>query len=57
MSAGDRLPNRRACETVEFTHNGFRFALSFGRFATGASPFLSSRKPGSPIEAIAATPP
>jgi hypothetical protein len=50
-----RLPNRRACESFEFRHDGFAFTASVGYFQDGrvAEIFLSSHKPGSPIEAIA----
>jgi hypothetical protein len=55
MSGRQRLPNRRACESFEFRHNGFAFTLSAGLYPDGriAEIFLSSTKPGSPIEAIA----
>lgn len=55
MSGRQRLPNRRACESFEFRHNGFAFTLSAGLYPDGriAELFLSSHKPGSPIEAIA----
>jgi hypothetical protein len=51
----ERLPNRRQCESVEFRHAGFDFTLAAGFYADGriAEIFLSSHKPGSPIEAIA----
>jgi hypothetical protein len=50
-----RLPNRRQCETFEFIHAGLDFTLCAGFYPDGriAEIFLSSRKPGSPIEAIA----
>ena len=55
MTARQRLPNRRQCETFEFTHAGLDFTLCAGFYPDGriAEIFLSSRKPGSPIEAIA----
>jgi len=55
MTARERLPNQRACESIEFRHAGLNFTLSAGRFPDGrvAEIFLSSHKPGSPIEAIA----
>jgi len=51
----ERLPNRRRCESFEFEHAGLRFTLSIGFYLDGriAEIFLSSHKPGSPIEAIA----
>jgi hypothetical protein len=50
-----RLPNRRQCESFEFTHAGLDFTLCAGNYPDGrvAEIFLSSHKPGSPIEAIA----
>jgi len=55
MTARLRLPNRRACESFEFRHNGFAFTASAGFFEDRhlGELFLSSHKPGSPIEAIA----
>jgi hypothetical protein len=55
MSARERLPNRRPCESLEFEHAGLRFPLCAGFYRDGriAEIFLSSHKPGSPIEAIA----
>jgi hypothetical protein len=50
-----RLPNRRQCESFEFRHAGLDFTLCAGSYPNGriAEIFLSSHKPGSPIEAIA----
>jgi hypothetical protein len=55
MSTRQRLPNRRACESLEFEHAGLGFTLAAGFYPDGriAEIFLSSNKPGSPIEAIA----
>jgi hypothetical protein len=55
MSNRERLPNRRLCESFEFRHAGHPFTLCTGFYADGriAEIFLSSHKPGSPIEAIA----
>lgn len=55
MTARERLPNRRRCESSEFRHAGLDFTLAAGFYADGrvAEIFLSSHKPGSPIEAIA----
>jgi hypothetical protein len=55
MTARERLPNRRQCESFEFLHAGHPFTLCAGFYADGriAEIFLSSHKPGSPIEAIA----
>jgi hypothetical protein len=50
-----RLPNRRQCVSVEFSHAGLGFTLCAGFYKDGriAEIFLSSHRPGSPIEAIA----
>jgi hypothetical protein len=50
-----RHPNRHACESFEFRHAGLDFTLCAGFYANGriAEIFVSSHKPGSPIEAIA----
>ena len=55
MTARERLPNRRQCESFEFSHGGHIFTLRAGPYPDGriAEIFLSSHKPGSPIEAIA----
>jgi hypothetical protein len=55
MTARLRLPNRRACESFEFRHTGLDFTLCAGPYQDGrvAEIFLSSHRPGSPIEAIA----
>jgi hypothetical protein len=53
--ARSRLPSRRRSETCEFTHEGLRFTASIGLYEDGrlGELFLSSNKPGSPIESIA----
>jgi hypothetical protein len=55
MTFRERLPNRRRCETREFEHAGLSFTLCAGFYRDGriAEIFLSSNKPGSPIEALA----
>jgi hypothetical protein len=55
MIARERLPNRRQRESVEFRHAGLDFTLGAGFYPDGriGEIFLSSHKPGSPIEAIA----
>ncbi len=55
MNARERLANRRKCELFEFRHAEHPFTLCTGFYADGrvAEIFLSSHKPGSPIEAIA----
>jgi hypothetical protein len=55
MTARERLSNRRQCESFEFRHAGHPFTLSVGLYPDDriAEIFLSSHRPGSPIEAIA----
>jgi hypothetical protein len=55
MTARERLPNRRQCESFEVSHAGQRFAVSAGYYRDGrpAEIFLSSDRPGSATEAIA----
>jgi hypothetical protein len=55
MRVRERLPNRRRCETREFEQARMRFTVCAGFYRDGriAEIFLSSNKPGSPIEAIA----
>jgi len=55
VTARERLPDRRRCETLDFEHGGHRFSLTFSRYNDGrpAEIFLSSRHVGSPLEAIA----
>jgi hypothetical protein len=55
MTSRERLPNRRECESLEFEHAGLGFTLAAGFYPDGriAEIFLSSHKPGSPIEVIA----
>ena len=56
MTERRRLPNRREAETLEFTHSGFRFAASLGRFTDGtlAEVFLVGPKVGTHVAAAAA---
>ena len=55
MTARERLPNRRSCESFEFRHAGHSFKLCAGFYADGriAEIFLSANHIGSPIESIA----
>ncbi len=55
MSVRQTLSNRRCAETFDFEQAGLRFSLTVWHFSDGrpAGIFLSSDKPGSPIEAIA----
>jgi hypothetical protein len=55
MTARERLPNRRACESFEIFHSGVHFTVSAGRYRGGrvAEIFLSAERAGTPLEAIA----
>jgi hypothetical protein len=55
MIARECLPNRRSCETWEFSHAGQQFRLSISRFLDNrvAEIFITARHIGSPLEAIA----
>lgn len=55
MSERERLANRHRQETLEFDHAGPTFSLSAGFCADGriGELFISSRKVGTPIEALA----
>jgi hypothetical protein len=55
MTLRNRLPNRRLSCTMPLVHAGQSYSLSVSRYHDGrpAEIFLSSNKPGSPIEAIA----
>lgn len=50
-----RPPNRRCSEIIDFEYSGNKFSLGLSRFADGrvAEIFISSERPGSPLEAIA----
>jgi hypothetical protein len=53
--ARQKLPDRRACETLEFSHAGFRYVASIGRFHNGdlAEVFLSGPKTGTDVASAA----
>jgi len=55
MTDRELLPNRRRNESLEFSHAGLAFTMTAGFYQDGriAEIFLSSHRPGSPIEAIA----
>src|SRR5580692_3851856 len=55
VTTREMLPNRRSCDSIEFRHAGLDFTLCAGSYSDDriAEIFLSSHKPGSPIEAIA----
>jgi ribonucleoside-diphosphate reductase alpha chain len=56
MTARTRLPNRRACEHINFTCNGLNYTASIGRFPDSgqiAEIFISSCKAGSHSDAVA----
>jgi hypothetical protein len=48
MTARQRLPNRRLCESFTFELDGLRFTASIGRFADGriGELFLTNHKSG-----------
>jgi hypothetical protein len=51
----ERLPNRRACESLSFEHGGMRYTASIARYADGrlAEIFISNHKSGSDADAAA----
>ena len=50
-----RLPNRRQQMSIDFIHAGLHFTMGIGMYEDGriVELFISSNKPGSPIEALA----
>jgi hypothetical protein len=55
MTARQRLPNRRLCETFSFEHGGLKYTASIARYAGGelAEIFVSNHKSGSDADAAA----
>jgi hypothetical protein len=55
MTARQRLPDRRACETFNFELNGFRYVATVSRFDDGrpAEIFLGNDKCGSTTDTAA----
>jgi hypothetical protein len=55
MTARERLPNRRQCESFEFTHAGHPFTLTAGDYPDNriGEIFISSNRAGSQVEAVA----
>lgn len=55
MTVRERLPNRRACQTLSFRCNGLDYVASVGWFADGrlAEIFISNGKAGSHSDAAA----
>jgi hypothetical protein len=53
LMARERLPNRHACETAEFTHGGRTYTYQIGRYEDGriGEVFLCGAKSGSDVEA------
>jgi len=49
MNNRERLPNRRAAETLQVEINGLRYAVTVGRFSDGriGEIFIQNSKPGS----------
>ena len=58
MTARERLPNRRACETFEITAGGLNYRATVGRLDDGrvAEIFLSNHKVGSQADTAAKHP-
>jgi len=50
-----RLPNRRECESLSFTHSGMSYVVSIARFDDGrlAEIFITNHKVGSDADAAA----
>jgi hypothetical protein len=55
MTARERLPNRRECESLSFTHAGMNYTASIARYSDGrlAEIFISNHKSGSDADAAA----
>jgi hypothetical protein len=55
MTARERLPNRRQCESFEFRHAGHPFTLTAGHYPDNriGEIFISSNRAGSQVEAVA----
>jgi hypothetical protein len=55
MTARERLPNRRLCESFGFACNGLQYTASFSRFVDNrlAEIFISNAKAGSHSDAAA----
>jgi len=55
MTARERLPNRRPCESLSFTHSGMDYIASVGRYDDGrlAEIFITNHKVGSDADAAA----
>jgi hypothetical protein len=55
MIARERLPNRRQCESLNFTHGGMDYVASVGRYDDGrlAEIFIANHKVGSDADAAA----
>ena len=51
MSDRQRLPNKRLCELIEFSFDGFEYVAAIGRFPNGeiAEVFLNSEKVGTQV--------
>jgi hypothetical protein len=54
-SLRNRLPNRRACETVAFEHGGADFTMTAGRYPDGrlGEIFITAGRPNSALDALA----
>ena len=51
----EKLPNRRAAEKVDFSHDGLNYTLTFSHFSDGrlAEIFLDADNVGSPVHTMA----
>lgn len=51
----ERLPNRRACETIAFEHRGADFTMTAGRYADGRTGeiFINAGHANSALDALA----
>jgi hypothetical protein len=55
LTERERLPNRRQCESFEFTHAGLDFTLAAGMYPDNriGEIFISSNRAGSQVESVA----
>jgi ribonucleoside-diphosphate reductase alpha chain len=55
VTARERLPNRRSCESLSFTHGGMDYVASIARYDDGrlAEIFLTNHTVGSDTDAAA----
>ena len=55
VPARERLPNRRACETIAFEHGGAAFTMTAGRYPDGriGEIFINAAHANSALDALA----